>query len=351
MAAALVASGAIEAPSTPSEHETPPPPPESPRADITELPGAASSLGVAPDDAGEVVPPHLPDEPSIGPADLGPADLPATDLSAGDLPAVDLPVMDLPAADLAEAVLAKAASGLEEGSVPSEPEPEENAALVSRDETEIVPDDARQADATADHILGSGTAPGSEGVERFDHTVLESISEPIQTPAAAEPTATILTETETTQQLLPDLQAAPGPEEDPADLFEPLPMPSPVPTPQTVPAAPQSTAAAPASGGAMRLFDMPIAYDGGAAGPSRAGAVELQDDARSPAAAQIDHAVPAASPAAGLAAAPSPQMRLPLESSTPQSRPAAPMARGIPRPAPSDPLASLSEEELIALFS
>jgi len=374
-AAALVASGAIEAGSTPSEHETPPTTPESPAADIAELPGA-----------GEVVPPHLPDEPSISPADLGPADLPATDLSAGDLPAADLPAQDLPAqdlpaqdlpaqdlpaqdlpaqelpahdlpaqdlpaADLAEAAVAEAASGLEKGSVPSELEPEENAALA-RDETEIVPDDARQADATADYILGSGIAPGGEGVERFDHTVKESISEPIQTPAAAEPTATVLKETETTQQLLPDLQAAPGPEEDPADLFEPLPMPSPVPTPQTVPGALQSTGAAPASGGAMSLFDTPIAYDGGAAGPSRAGAVELQDDARSPAAAaQIDHAVPAASPAA--AAAPSPQMRLPLESSTPQPqpRPAAPMMRGIPRPAPSDPLASLSEEELIALFS
>jgi hypothetical protein len=44
-------------------------------------------------------------------------------------------------------------------------------------------------------------------------------------------------------------------------------------------------------------------------------------------------------------------MRLPLESSTSQPRPTAPMARGIPRPAPNDPLASLSEEELIALFS
>lgn len=265
---------------------------------------------------------------------------------------MELATVDLPAADLAEAAVAEAASGLEEGSVPSEPEPEENAGLVSYDGTEIVLDDARQADATTDHILGSFIAPSSEGVERFDHTVEESISEPIQTPAAAQPTATILKETETTQQSLPDLQAAPGPEEDPADLFEPLPMPSPVPTPQTVPAAPQSTAAAPASGGAMRLLDMPIAYDGGAAGSSRAGAVELRDDARSPvAAAQIDHAVPAASPAAGLAAAPSPQMRLPLENSTPQPRPAAPMARGIPRPAPSDPLASLSEEELIALFS
>jgi hypothetical protein len=64
--------------------------------------------------------------------------------------------------------------------------------------------------------------------------------------------------------------------------------------------------------------------------------------------------VPSASPAAvALAAAPPPQMRLPLESSTlqPPPRPAAPMPRGIPRPAPSDPLASLSEEELIALFS
>ena len=54
-AAAPVASGAIEAGSTPSEIETPPLPPESPAADIAELPGAASSRGVAPDDAGEVV--------------------------------------------------------------------------------------------------------------------------------------------------------------------------------------------------------------------------------------------------------------------------------------------------------
>jgi len=174
----------------------------------------------------------------------------------------------------------------------------------------------------------------------------------LETPAAAEPIATVLKETETTKQVLPDLEAAPGPDEDPADLFEPLPMPSPIPTPQAVPAALHATGAAPASGGAMSLLDMPIAYHGGAGVPGRAGAVELQDDARSPiAAAAIDHAVPAASPDAGLAAATSPQMRLPLESSTSQPRPTAPMARGIPRPAPNDPLASLSEEELIALFS
>jgi hypothetical protein len=375
----LVVPGSIDDGGTPGEHETPPLLAESPAADREEnLDGVAdeapSSQAESPDhgdvSAGEAVPPpHLPDEPPIGPADvptmdvpttdlpaedLSAAELPAADLPAADLPAVELPPAELSAADLAEPVLVEAASGLEQESVPSQPKPEDNSALVARDETEIVPDDARQVDVTSDYILGGGIAPGGGGVERFDNTVKETISEPIQTPAVAEPITPILKEAETTQQVLPDLQAAPGPEEDPADLFEPLPMPSPFPAPQSVPVAPQPAGAAPAAGAAMSLFDTPITYEGGAAVPGRAAAVELQDGARAPVAvAQTNQPLPAASPAAGLAAAPSPQMRLPLENSTPQPqpRPAAPMPRGIPRPAPSDPLASLSEEELIALFS
>jgi len=245
-------------------------------------------------------------------AELPAADSPAADLPATDLPAVYLSAADLPSADLAEPVLVEAAGSLEQVSVPSQPEPGDNAASVA---TEGAPDDVGHADATFDYILGTVIASSGEGVERFDHTVEESISGPIETPAAAEPIATILKETETTQQAMPDLQTPPGPEEDPADLFEPLPMPSPFPAPQPVPVAPQATGAAPA------------------------------------AVAQTNQPLPGASPAPGFAAAPSPQMRLPLEASTLRPRPAAPVPRGIPRPAPSDPLASLSEEELIALFS
>ncbi len=377
-AAPPVVPAAIEDGGAPSEHETPLPLAGNPATEEeASADGSAGAGDVPPSqasspDRGETSiggEPALPDERSIEPADLpamdapttdlpaadlSATDLPAADLPAADLPAADLPAADLPAAELAEPVSIETASGLERESVASKREPGDNAALAalaSRDEPGNMPDDARHPDATPDYILGSSIAPPGDGVARFDHIAEDSALGPIQAPAAAAPAATIPTEAEVRPQALPDLQAQAGPEEDPADLFEPLPMPSPFPAPQSAPVAPQSTGAAPAGGATMSLFDTPITYDGGGPVPGQAGAVALPDGARLAAAVAQTNPLPAPSPTADLAAAPSPQMRLPLESSAPQPRPAAPMARGIARPAPSDPLAALSEEELIALFS
>jgi chemosensory pili system protein ChpA (sensor histidine kinase/response regulator) len=397
--APLALPGAIEDGGAPGDHEAPPAFAESPAADPAAdreenldgsadeaPPSQASNRDSSDASAGEAVPPpHLSDEPSIGPPDVPAIDVPAievpaievppiemptievpaieaptTDVATSDLPAGDVSVADLPAVelaaelaatDLAEPVLAEAPVSAEQKSVPSEPEPEDNTTLVSREAAEAVPVSADQAHATPDYILGSGIASEGQGLERLDHTGEKSISEPIQTPAPVEPTTPSLEEAETTQPALPDLQAAPGPEEDPADLFEPLPMPSPFPAAPSVPVALQPADAVVTAGAAMSAFDTPITYEG-AAVAGRAAAVELQDGARAPpAVAPTKQLPPAASSTAGLAAASSPQMRLPLENSTPQPRPAAPMPRGIARPAPSDPLAALSEEELIALFS
>ena len=173
------------------------------------------------------------------------------------------------------------------------------------------PDHTEPAAVAADHISGNETPP-DEDAARLHQTADAAATTADHAAPAEENEIDSILEPAPLDQALPDSRALSGPEEDPGDLFEPLPLPSPLLTP-------------------------PI---------------------EAPSPAIITQQTPPAEQPAPAVSAPEPEpARLPLEQPSPPRAAAMPVTRAVPRPAPSDPrdpltaIRALSEEELIALFS
>lgn len=172
------------------------------------------------------------------------------------------------------------------------------------------PDHTEPSAVAADHIPGNETAP-DEDAARLHETADAAVMVAAHAPPAEENEIESILEPAPLNQALPDSQALSGPEEDPGDLFEPLPLPGPLLT-ATVAAAPTMI---------------------------------------------TQQSSPPEQPAPAVSAPPAEPDRSPLEQPSPPRVAAMPVTRAVPRPATSDPrdplaaIRALSEEELIALFS
>jgi hypothetical protein len=244
---------------------------------------------------------------------------------------------------------------------------------------------AEQHDSARDHPLGNDAggdraaavvqdcAAEHDTDELQNDIVEEFATETIVAPAAEESVVPSALGSGSRDSTLPDSQASIGPDEDPDELFEPVPLLLPIPSPLS----PVAAASAPTPIDPVAALDdirprAPIGLDSAAHDELRAADAdtlaiialsharieERLDEAaaaRISAAAAADEVFSVESRRETAAPPPPPPVRLPLEQPLPQPRAAAtPMARSAARPTPSDPLdtiRALSEAELVALFS
>ncbi len=306
--------------------------------------------------------------PDFRSEELPSSELPSEDLSIGELPSEELPSSELPSEELSSGEVAGEASSIE----PSFTEPFVGGPGGSE---RIEPAGIAAAQPAGDEIRG-------HDAERFADSAQESATDAVDTHSFDEDDVGSQLQLEPVHLLLPDTPPPTGPEEDPADLFEPLPLPIPRP-PFTSPAEAMGAAVAPATAidGAVKSEDskqtMPDSNIGDADREltdvhglplitvSRGREEGREEAARASASegAAASQVFSAESPASAFAAAPSMQAKMeakmeampPAAPTLPPPRVSAgPATRAIPRVAPSDPLAAvhaLSEEELIALFS
>jgi hypothetical protein len=290
-------------------------------------------------------------------------------LSSADFRSEELPSSELPSEELSGSEVAGEASSIESlctesfASDPAGSERIEPAAAIAA------------AQPAGDEIRG-------HDAERLDDSA--QATDAVDTQSFDEDDVGSLLQLEPVHPLLSDTLPPTGPEEDPADLFEPLPAPSPLFTPP-VEAMAAARAPAAAIAGAVKPEDSKqTTHDSNIGDADRelpdVHAVatttlsreweERREEATSASASEGEAAsqvFSAASPASASAAPASMEAKLEAKlEAKPESKPppaptlppprgnVGPATRAIPRAAPSDPLAAvraLSDEELIALFS